>query len=238
MEGPGPSRSSIIPWVVVGVALLLVGLTTLPGLFSSGRVENDRRSWSRLKMLTCAETDFRANDRDWNHVNDYWTGDVKSLYTLTSAAIPGTKGEPDDPPLKLIERSMAAADADGRLVPAAGENSELSTYTLPAPREGYWYAALERDLGDGSLYRQDTGGKPPMGLCHNLLKFGFVAFPDSLSAGTMIYIVNENCMVYRSAVTGATRSGTSLPPGWDGIDPALRDWPAPAALKSTWGPAE
>jgi hypothetical protein len=39
-----------------------------------------------------AESDFRANDRDWNHVNDFWTTSMKDLYTMTSVPDP----EPDD----------------------------------------------------------------------------------------------------------------------------------------------
>ena len=34
-----------------------------------------------------AEVDFRGNDRDWNHVNDFWTSNVAGLYTMTSAQV-------------------------------------------------------------------------------------------------------------------------------------------------------
>ena len=43
-------------------------------------------SGSSLRTQTVAEADFRANDRDWDHVNDFWTVDVKGLYTMTGAA--------------------------------------------------------------------------------------------------------------------------------------------------------
>ncbi|HEV3029184.1 MAG TPA: hypothetical protein VG457_16515, partial [Planctomycetota bacterium] len=38
--------------------------------------------------LSAAESDFRATGRDWNRVNDFWTGDVKALFEMTSV-VPG-----------------------------------------------------------------------------------------------------------------------------------------------------
>jgi hypothetical protein len=37
-----------------------------------------------LQSLTAAEADFRGCDRDGNHVADFWTSDVKSLYLPTT----------------------------------------------------------------------------------------------------------------------------------------------------------
>jgi hypothetical protein len=54
---------------------------------------------------TAAEADARANDRDWCHVNDFWTVNV-GLYSVTGAVVVDT----DDPAIKLIELSVAAAD--------------------------------------------------------------------------------------------------------------------------------
>jgi hypothetical protein len=237
---PDLRQSTLIAWIAGIVVLLIVAALAIPGLFASGRVSNDRSAWSRLKSLTSAEADFRANDRDWNHVNDYWTGDVKSLYTLTSSAIQGVGGEPDDPPIKLIERALAAADADGQRIDAGGENGDLASTTVPSPRDGYWYAALSLDLsapnGAESIYQVDTGGRPPMGSCHNLSKFGFVSFPDSQSTGPYVYIVNQNNTVFRRSTTGSLRTGDSIPPGLNGIAPEYRNWPKDADLKSWWSP--
>jgi hypothetical protein len=36
--------------------------------------------------------DFRACDRDWNHVNDFWTTNMTDLYRMTS--VEGTKEVP------------------------------------------------------------------------------------------------------------------------------------------------
>lgn len=38
------------------------------------------------KTSSPAEADFRTNDRDWNHINDFWGG-VSSLYTMTSVSV-------------------------------------------------------------------------------------------------------------------------------------------------------
>ena len=56
-----------------------------------------------------AESDARANDRDWCHVNDFWTVNVADLYTIVSGA---TVIDTDDPAIKLIELSVASADSE------------------------------------------------------------------------------------------------------------------------------
>jgi Tfp pilus assembly protein PilV len=224
--------------LVIIVILLAIAAIFIPGLLSSGRVSNERYAWTSLKTLTSAEADFRANDRDWNHVNDFWTADVKGLYTMTSAAVPGTQGATIDPSIKLIELSVAAADADGATPAAGGENLPLSSFAVPSPKGGYWYAALVTDLsapaGLERTYKQDTGGTPMMGSCHNEKRFGFVMFPDSLSAGKYLYIVNENNTLFRSAITGAFGPGKSNPPGLEGLDPTYLQWPEEKVLKSRY----
>lgn len=72
---------------------------------------HERCSSASLKTLSVAEADFRANDRDWCSVNDFWTGDVVGLYTLTSAAVSG-EGSAKDPSILLIELSVAAVDEE------------------------------------------------------------------------------------------------------------------------------
>jgi len=37
------------------------------------RASNERNAMTSLKTLTSAEADLRLNDRDGNHVNDFWT---------------------------------------------------------------------------------------------------------------------------------------------------------------------
>jgi hypothetical protein len=63
-----------------------------------------------LKDLAAASRDFRGcGGGDWNHVADFWTADVVGLYALTSAA---GVDDPNDPAIKLIEISVASADAE------------------------------------------------------------------------------------------------------------------------------
>src|SRR4051812_44657210 len=168
---------TLIELMIVIAIIAIIAAIAIPGLLSSQRASNERNASTSLKTLTSAEADFRANDRDGNLVNDFWTGDVKGLYTMTSANVRGTRG---DTPIRLIELSIAAADMDGSLVPAGGENLDLGSFAGRAPKAGYWYLTLDADLslkaGDPHRpYREDTGGPIPMGKCHSLDKFGFVA---------------------------------------------------------------
>jgi hypothetical protein len=224
--------------LVICAILLLVCAVAIPGLMSSRRASNERQASTALKTLTAAEADFRSNDRDWNHVNDFWTGDVKGLYTMTSAEVRGAGTAPKDPALRLIELETAAADADPALVPAGGENMSLRTFTTPASRKGYWFAALTRDQSlkgtSEAQYKEDTGGTPPMGKCHNTSRFGFVALPDSTSEGKFIFRVNESNTIFREALTGKPRTGTSIPPGLDAIPRAYLEWPEDSNLKTYW----
>src|SRR6185436_4993417 len=184
------------------------------------------------------EADFRANDRDWNHVNDFWTGDVKGLYTMTAAEVRGAGTAPKDPPIRLIELSVASADADSTLIAAGGENMALSQPS--APKAGYWYAALLLDLTlkdkEEATYKTDTGGTPPMGKCHNTSKFGFAAVPDSAWTGKYVFRVNENNTVFREALTGKPREGSKTPPGLDAIPRGHLNWPDDSELKKYWSP--
>jgi len=128
---------------------------------------SERNASTSLKTLTSAEADFRANDRDWNHVNDFWRGDVAGLYTLKSAA------DPTGPAIKLIELSVASAD--DRPV------SDLSPYAIKSAKAGYWYRAI---------LHEDEGTPAPD-------RFAFCAFPDSPSAGKWTFIVDEQNIIYR-----------------------------------------
>jgi type II secretory pathway pseudopilin PulG len=226
---PAPYRFSLKEWLIVAGILVIIGAIAVPGLLSSSRASSERHASTTLKTFSTAEADFRANDRDWNHVNDFWTADVKGLYTMTSAQKPGAAGDATDPPVRLIELPAAAADADGSFFPAGGENMPLRAFATPAACEGYWYAALTLDRGvEGieSTYRRDTGGTPTMGSCHNERKFGFVAFADSPWKGKFNFIVNENNTIFRFATTGNVRSGTSLPPGLNGFPAKYQSWPS------------
>jgi len=86
----------------------------------------ERMAATAMKTLTAAEADFRANDRDRNHVNDFWTGDVSGLYYVKSA-----DGGAE---VRLIDVDVANADSK-------------PIHPLPSgsgPRKEYRYQALDR----------------------------------------------------------------------------------------------
>ena len=231
---------TLIALCVIVVILILLAAIAVPGFLPASRGNPEPGAWATLRTLVAAEADFRANDRDWNHVPDYWTADVKGLYTMTSAAVRGAAATtPTDPAIKLIDLSVASADADGTMPPAGGENSPLSLFAVPSAKAGYWFGALDFDatVGPGnpeSFYRQDTGGDPLMGRVHHLGRFGFVAFPDSPSSGKYVYIVNERGTVYQRAVRKNLRPSNATPPGLGGaLNPYLK-WPREDELKSSW----
>jgi prepilin-type N-terminal cleavage/methylation domain-containing protein len=228
---------TVMEVLIVIVVIGIIAALAIPGLISSQRSSYERNSSTSLKTLCVAEADFKANDRDANKVADYWTGDVKGLYTLTSYTTPGNAGGTTDPPLRLIDLSIAAADADSATLPAGGENIDVTQFGVVAHKGGYWYSALTTDsnsTGPESTYKQDTGGILTMGSVHNVNKYGFVTFPDSPSFGKYVFMVNENAAVFRSAVTANVRLGVAVPPGATGILGTYRSWPDDANLKAWW----
>jgi prepilin-type N-terminal cleavage/methylation domain-containing protein len=232
----GNKGFTLIELMIVIAIIAIIAAIAIPGLLSSQRASNERNASTSLKTLTSAEADFRANDRDWNHVNDFWTGDIKGLYTMTSAAVPGSTVSTTDPAIKLIELSIASADADGTTV-STGENSALTAYAVSSAKAGYWYMALITDDSMNgaveSTYKLDTGGTPTMGSCHNTSKFGFLSFPDSQSAGKYCFVVNENNTIFRSATSGAVKTGTGNPPGVL-TQASYANFPNDTNLKSYW----
>ena len=228
---------TLIELMIVIAIIAIIAAIAIPGLLSSQRASNERNASTSLKTLTSAEADFRANDRDWNHVNDFWTGDVKGLYTMTSAAITGNSNSTTDAIIKLIELSIASADTDSALVSAGGECAALSSFAVASPKAGYWYQALILDNAMGgsteATYKMDTAGTPNMGSCHNTSKFGFMAFPDSQSAGKYVYMVNENNTIFRSATSGQVKTTTTNPPG-NFTTGSYANFPTDANLKSFW----
>jgi hypothetical protein len=233
MRGSAPVKLLVLGAVVV----LFIGVMVIPGLFSSGRASNDRRTHAALKVLASAEADFRGNDRDWNHENDFWTADVKGLYTMKSSAVAGaTPNSTSDPSIRLIDLSTAAADADETFYSAGGENVPLSEFALTSAKAGYWFAALRADLSTTppTAYARHAQGKAVMEQVRHESKFGFLMFPDSLAAARYVYIVNEGNTVYRAPATVPCRSSGTLPPGVRGIPAAYLNWPDEKTMKAHW----
>ena len=227
---------TLIELMIVIAIIAVIAAIAIPGLLAAQRSANERNAATSLKTMSTAEADFRANDRDWNHVNDFWTYNVCGLFTMTSAAVPGNAGNTTtDPSIKLIDLSVASADTESGTA-GFGEYAALSTFAIPSAKAGYWYSALTNDMSvagtPDQTYRQDTAGTPAMGSVHNTSKFGFLAFPDSLSSGKYVFIVNENNTIYRSATTGIVRPSTTTPPG--PINAPYNEWPSDTNLKSYW----
>ena len=233
----GNKGFTLIELMIVIAIIAIIAAIAIPGLLSSQRASNERNASTSLKTLTSAEADFRANDRDWNHVNDFWVADVKGLYTMTSAAVPGNSNSTTDPAIKLIELSIASADTDGATFSTATDNANLSTFALSASKAGYWYQALTTDDSMNgateSTYKQDTAGTPTMGSCHNMSKFGFMAYPESQATGKFVYVVNENNTIFRSATSGAVKTSTTNPPGLI-TTPEYANFPSDANMKAFW----
>jgi prepilin-type N-terminal cleavage/methylation domain-containing protein len=235
-----PSRQkgfTVLEVLIVVVVIGIIAALAIPGLLSSQRSSYERNASTSLKTICVAQADFKTNDRDSNKIPDFWTADLKGLYTLTSLTTAGNAGGTVDPPLRLIDLSLAAADADSAIAPAGGENMDVTQFGVVSNKGGYWYAALTADnsiSGAEATYRQDTGGDKPMGTVHNLNKYGYITFPDSGSFGKYVFLVNEGNMVFRSAITTPIRLGTAVPPGATGFNAAYRNWPDDPNLKSFW----
>jgi prepilin-type N-terminal cleavage/methylation domain-containing protein len=221
---------TLIELMIVVAIIAIIAAIAIPGLLQSQRASNERNASTSLKTILSAEADFRANDRDGNRINDFWTFNVAGLYTMTSVAAPGTA----DGPIKLIDLSIAAADADGTPTGLA-DDTPLTSYAIRGPKAGYWFNALVRDASvepPDDDYTQDTGGTPPMGEVHHHNKFGFVAWPDTTSSGKFAFIINEGNTVFRRALTAAVRPSTAVPPG--SLPSPFDVWPSEATFKAYW----
>ncbi|MBI2901764.1 MAG: DUF2950 family protein, partial [Planctomycetes bacterium] len=163
-----------------------------------------------------AQADFRANDRDENKVNDFWTGDVAGLYAITDSA--GNH-------IKLIEVSAALADAEPLAANALKSGrypKAITGFGAPAAYHGYRFRALREDKqvtanGGNGVYRQDTDGSEEK--LHNTSRFGLCAYPEEYGvAGTRTFIVNEGNTLFWRDLEGET----------------LPDWPTDEELAAEW----
>jgi len=180
---PLPQRRFWLPspgHLIALAVILILGAISIPAFRSSNRASNERHASTSLKTLTSAEADFRLNDRDGNHVEDFWTGDVSGLYHVIS---PKTKAA-----VQLIDESVADADSKPLYPPTQGTREDA----------GYYFQALESDdsvEGDKGSYKLDTDKSGRK--VHNQERFGFSAFPSSPGNGKYLFVVNENNTIFR-----------------------------------------
>ena len=228
--------------LVMGAIFLLFCIVSILTVEFSGsqRASNVRSTSASLKTLATAEADFRANDRDGNRVQDFWTGDVSQLYGLTSTAMQGTN------PLKLIDIGMAGADSfpmgDNISVsdvvgPGPATTTGIGKLTQQGPWNGYWYEALTADNGSPGkpVYRTITDGS--MSATKNNLRYGFVAWPDSIGTkGRLVYIINEDHIIFKRQPLSSDVLPTNpgmIPPGPIQII-TYANWPTDKQLIWDW----
>jgi hypothetical protein len=190
-------------WIGSAVFFALALSFGVPAWRNRRIAENEREAFTVMKYLSSAEADFRANDRDGNKINDFWTGDVAGLYFLQPAGLP----------LALIPKGLAEADV-----------KPLRTVVREAkPYHGYFFVALDQDdsLQPVEVYREDTDGIS--GKVHSRERFGFCAYPAEPGvSGRTIYIINENNSIWR------TYQGETEPPkNWPSDDDLKKRWGRP-----------
>jgi hypothetical protein len=174
---PGfPWGATLVTLVVLSMLGAAIGV---PFYLKSARESRERHAVGSLQVVATCETDFRANDRDWNKLNDFWTGDVSGLYYVASAK--------DGREIHLLFLPQAHAD----------RRSLFQQEALPD--RGFFLQAMDQDNNFKSdpegIYRVDTDGSGRK--VHNRSRFGFCAFPEDPGAGRYTYIVNENYTIFR-----------------------------------------
>jgi len=194
---------TLIELMIVIAIIAIIAAIAIPGLLAAQRASNERNASASLKTLTTAEADFRSNDRDGNLVNDFWTLDVWALYALIpltggATAIPSGDTTDASAIIKLIEPSLAGADGDS-------DNAEYYNLTFAAsivngsPKAGYVYRKFEsQDDGAGPMpLENDTDGADFYNSVHDRSRFAFLAAPESLSAGKLLFIVNADNTIWK-----------------------------------------
>jgi len=230
---------TLIELMIVIAIIAIIAAIAIPGLLQSQRASNERNASASLKTMATAEADFRSNDRDGNHVNDYWTRDVTGLFTAFPPASTTASA------IKLVDRSIATADAINYAPIAAGAanpgTDPISLYGAPSPKAGYWYFHLwwSMDPAVSGPYGVSTDAS---GLTiHNNSMFGFGAYPDTYSSGRQLFMINEGNTMFKRQCIATLRPGVGNPPGWplttgvaNGGVVTPYNWPTDANLRTEY----
>jgi hypothetical protein len=132
---------------------------------------------ANLKMFSTAEADFRANDRDWNHINDFWTGG--RVRPLSSEARRGSTAA--DP----IDHGRAGRCRRGAATGVRGPGSRVS------PEAWLWILAP-----DAAVVSAQKGRSPS--------EFSIAAYPAEYGvSGRRTFIINESNVIFSKDLAGA-----------------------------------
>ncbi len=193
--------------MIVIAIIAIIAAIAIPGLLAAQRASNERNASASLRTITIAESDFRSNDRDNNGLRDFWTGDVFGLYGLIPPDGSATTIPVDSTAigtiLKLIEPSIAGADG-ASLSASYGNVTFAASIVSGNTKAGYLYRSFaSEDEGSGATtLRGDTDGAGLYGPVHDRNRFAFVAAPESISAGKLLFIVNEDNSIWKYNLPG------------------------------------
>lgn len=151
---------------------------------------NERSASATIKTILTAQADFRSNDRDGNGRDDYWRTDIAGLYGLRT---------PDGEPIRLIEPSVALADAK----PLTDFQALGKWNPGPfQPKAGYYFRALK--------FEGETEPSPD--------RFAASSYPKDAASGAQMFIVSDAGVIWRKPVEG------NSPPETFPLDPAKDGW--------------
>lgn len=157
-----------------------------------------------LLNLYGTQLDFRSNDRDNNHRNDYWVGDLYGLQFLCPFDESEKACRKPHVPMKLLSpTALAAADA----APLRGDTLSQFPPEKPVPYWGYVFGALARD--DEGLY--DDGSR------RNPKRFGFYAVPASYrEAYRSTFVINQENRCWKKDTGGKAPASFPSKPDQEG----------------------
>jgi len=209
---------TLIELMIVIAIIAVIAAIAIPGLLAAQRSSNERNASTSLKTVTTAEADFRSNDRDGNRTMDFWTADVYALFGLigiqgSSTVAPGDSATASNH-IKLLEPSLAGAD--GLTMQTLYGNVQFGPAIVNgSPKAGYIFRALHNEVTGGvstPLLNDTDGAGQFYDLCHDVDRFGFIAFPSSLNSGKLAFVVNEDNTIWKYNLPAnyvATFTGTA-----------------------------
>lgn len=165
-------------------ALCAVGWFLIPRGGIPKAHTNERAAIGALKRAGAAEEILKADDRDGNGAQEYWTGDWSGLFRLADKS---------GNPVALIDTGAARADSE----PLPESRSGPPSLSAPLPRTpyaGYWFRMLRRK--DGEDLQRDGPDADAQAWEHPA-KYAFVAWPaEHGKTGFRTFIACEDGQVW------------------------------------------